>query len=92
MELTTTINNLIVSESISNLASKVEGRRNWVIRIHTKFNHIYYAGGYGQARRYGMMEAYLQEISNCGVIWLEFTYKKDYLQALEKLQALGYEM
>lgn len=87
--------NALAMELENNLFSKVEGRRNWVIRVQTSSQtgnrFIYYKGGFGKACRLNCMEAYLRDIANEKIRWYEFTYKKDYLKALEILKECGIE-
>ena len=88
------LNEMINMEIENALNSRVIGRRNWVIRVqNTEDNERYicYAGGFGQANRYGYLSERLSFIAERKVRWYEFTYKKDFLSALEELKKLGYK-
>ena len=93
-ELMETLVGLSVMTIENELGSKVEGRRNWVIRTEkspaTGKLYILYSGGYGEASRKGLLQASLSEICKYSVRWYEFTYKADYLEALDKLTKAGY--
>ena len=78
------INTLVLTEA-GRLISKIDGRRNYVIRWETKDN-IAYAGGMGVMRCRGLMGEYIAYMSNHGTTWAEFTYKKDFKAALKALE------
>ena len=65
--------------------SKVSGRRNWVIR--TENDNVVFAGAWGEAKRRGWLRpiplVYMVEKS---VRFYEFTYRKDFDLALEKIR------
>lgn len=73
-----------------NLNSQVCGRRNYVIRVHMKDKEIKFAGGFGEARRKGLLCEYVSYIVEHEVVWLEYTYKKDFDGAIEVLRFFGY--
>ena len=88
------ISNLTETIAIDDLCSKVEGRRNWVIRFEKNYAgkyHILYKGAFGIACNRGLLEEYLMYMAEHKTKWIYFTYKKDYLKALEALKALGIE-
>ena len=81
-------------QKVNNLCSKVEGRRNWIIRTELNSNgemKIVYKGGYGEGRRRNVDSEYLWYMAKYNVSWVYFTYKKDYIKALEYLADLGIE-
>jgi len=90
-ELMRTALELIETEVEGAINSKVDGRRNWVIRVETINGQrvITYCGGYGEALRYGRMSCLLRELGQYKIRWYKFTYKKDYKDALSKLMAAG---
>lgn len=73
--------------------SKVESRRNWVIRteIRNEKKVIPYAGSYGKAVDIGWVgpELVMTIVKN-SIRWYVFTYKKDYLEALKELESKGF--
>lgn len=87
---------LATMEVENTMRSKVDGRRNWVIRVetwHTTDGNskrvITYRGGFGIASDRGYLGCFLREIGERKIRWYEFTYKKDYKAAVEKLLAAG---
>ena len=86
------ISNLTETIAINDLCSKVEGRRNWVIRFEKNYTgkyHILYKGAFGIAYDRGLLTEYLTYLAEHKTKWIYFTYKKDYLKALEALKNLG---
>lgn len=84
--------NLVAMDIENKIGSRVEGRRNWVIRVETLSNGkriVSYCGGFGEAVREGWMSASLTKIGKKKIRWYEFTYKKDYMNALSKLADIG---
>ena len=83
--------NLAVMEIENTIGSKVDGRRNWVIRMETwgEKRVIAYRGGFGKADRGGWLSARLTDIGEKKIRWYEFTYKKDYMAALNKIKEGG---
>lgn len=71
--------------------SKVSGNRNWLIRIEEdeQGKQIVYAGRYGRGERF-LVES-LQYMARHKVNWFEYTYKKDYEEAMRILQGNGYK-
>jgi hypothetical protein len=86
-EIIAELNNLKREET---LCSKVQGRRNWVIRTEFINNKMYvrYAGSFGGADRFGYLTESLQYMAEHHVRWYVFTYKKDYTETLNKLNPL----
>lgn len=75
----------------STLGSKVEGRRNWAIRIEKHGDRkIARVGGYGQMRRRNLLCEYVRIINKYQIRWFEYTYKKDFKVAVEALENAGY--
>lgn len=87
------LENLMIEKRASNLISKVEGRRNWVIHTAMIGNtpQIIFAGGMGEADRRGIFIVSLAEMGEKQYRWYYFTYKKDYLAAKKALIDLGFE-
>lgn len=81
---------LIAMQLDEAIISKVDGRRNWVIRVENRDGKrvITYKGGYGEAVRWGEMSCLLREIGEKKIRWYTFTYKKDYIEALKTLDNL----
>lgn len=88
-EIINALTNVLVADKI---VSKVDGRRNWVIRVQVDDNNnpIMYCGGYGEMGRWGMLTERLDYMGKHKVNWFKFTYKADYLRAIEMLKLLGY--
>ena len=74
-----------------NLESRVCARRNYVIRVHKVSKVIMFAGGFGEANRKGYLRESIKNIGEYGVVWLEYTYKKDFEDALDVLHFFGYK-
>lgn len=74
---------------LGTMTSKVEGRRNWAI---STFDDKAYVGGFGQLKRAGLLRCLLIDIAEHGILFREFTYKKDWQEAVEKLKAAGYKI
>ena len=70
------------------LVSKVDGNRNWFIRVEIREGRLVvaYAGRYGRAMLF--TEESLQYIAENHVRMYSFTYKKDYKEVLNALMAL----
>ena len=92
-ELTKIAVELVKMDVESTLGSKVEGRRNWAIRIE---NHdgvkVAYVGAYGQMRRRNLMSEYIRIIKKYQVRWFEYTYKKDFKAVVKALEEAGYNI
>lgn len=89
-EIISGLTEMVIENEIN---SKVEGRRNWVIRTEVRNGKkvIPYAGGYGRAVDIGWVGPELiTTIVKNSIRWYEFTYKKDYLEALKKLENKGF--
>ena len=89
--MTETIKGLFTLLAEDDRKSKVSGRRNWLIRIDN--NKITYAGGWGEGRRQGWVdsEPVLWIVKN-QTHWYTFTYRKDFLDCMDELMAVGYTM
>jgi hypothetical protein len=89
MTLTETAKALQNMDRENTLGSKVNGRRNYIIRVEDNCK-IVFAGMMGEARRRGETAEYIRYIILHHVRWYEFTYKKDFKEALDKLKEMGY--
>lgn len=88
---TTEILKAVIQADITDkICSKIEGRRNWVIRFETVTKKITFNGGFGQAKRRGATGAFLIDMAKYGITWVYFTYKKDYEKTLNILLENGY--
>lgn len=78
--------NMIEEEAkISNIGSK----RNWLIRVEERSgkNRIVYAGAFGEGKRRGWLSPVnVTYIAEHNVRWFMFTYKADYMKALNTLK------
>jgi len=84
------MNTLILSES-GKAISKIYGRHNYVIRMEM-VDKIAYVGGKGAIKNNGLMGEYIQYMVKHGTCWAEYTYKKDFLQAIQGLENNGFEI
>lgn len=85
-EIITGMNRMLLEEKI---LSKVTGNRNWVIRIEKK-DKIAYAGRFGTLRQKGFLSELVQTIVEDKISWVEYTYKKDFLDVIKILQQDDY--
>ncbi len=92
-ELTKIVVELVKMDVENTLGSKVDGRRNWAIRIE---NHdgvkVAYAGGYGRMARRNLLGEYVRIIKKNQIRWFEYTYKKDFKTAVKALEEAGYNI
>lgn len=70
---------------------KLYGRRNYVIRMEMNDKEAL-IGGYGVMRRRGLMSEYLTYMAQHGTTWAEFTYKKDFITAINALEKNGFKV
>ncbi len=77
-----TINDRLYREMKSNVCA----RRCYVIIIRD--NKIWFAGGWGQAKRDGLLSWYLTDMYRHNVKSWEYTYKKDFDIAVEKIKRI----
>lgn len=90
-ELTKIAIELVEMDVVNNLCSKLDGRRNWTIRIEEREDvKVAYVGGYGVMKRRGMLGAFLKSIAKYHIRWFEYTYKKDFKKAVKVLEDNGY--
>ena len=90
-ELTKIAIELVEMDVVNNLCSKLDGRRNWAIRIEEREDRkVAYVGGYGRMADCRMMSAYLKEIAKYHIRWFKYTYKKDFKKAVKVLEDNGY--
>ena len=84
------INAMILAEA-GNAISKVNGRRNYVIRMEMKDKEAY-IGTMGAMVHRGLMGEYLSYMVKHGTCWAEYTYKKDWQAAVNALAENGFLM
>ena len=80
--------NYIKKDNIE-VKEKVIGRRNWVIYTWKNYATLY---GWGIAKRHHILSATFKTIKENNLNWIAFTYKKDALEALQKLEQMGYKV
>lgn len=89
------MSNLVAMEIENNSHSKINGRRNWVIRteIYDGEKCVVFHGAFGEGERRGWLAPEsLKNIEKYSIRWYKYTYKKDYLKALEELKNDGYKV
>lgn len=91
-DLTKIICGLVNVEIADKLYSKVEGNRNWAIKVETlrTGRKIATCNRYGVLKRRGYLSAFLWEIAEYHIRWYYFTYKKDYEEIKKILENNGY--
>lgn len=90
-ELTKIAVELVKMDVENTLGSKVEGRRNWAIRIEKHDNvNVAYVGGYGRMARRNLLGEYIRIINKYQIRWFEYTYKKDFKTVVKALEDSGY--
>lgn len=71
--------------------SKIEGHRNWTIRMEMN-DKIAYVSGFGVMQRRWLLSERLDYMAKHGTCWAHYTYKKDFLQAVKALEENGFEI
>lgn len=82
-------------EEENNIMSNVKGNRNWGIKteIFPKSGDKYaYIGRYGALRRRGLMSEFIKDIIKYRIRWYEYTYKKDFEEAVTMLENNNYNI
>ena len=80
------------------LFSNVKGNRNWAIRTERWTNDegierkVAYVSRYGMMARRGMFSEFVRVIVKYNIRWYEFTYKKDFEEAIKLLEVDGYSI
>ena len=93
MNTTEIIAEVIVMDITNKIISKVEGNRNWVIKTEVyDGKKVAICNRFGELKRRGHMVELLKTIAKYHIRWYEFTYKKDYMKAIEILKNNGYEI
>lgn len=85
---TNAISALVLAKS-GEAISKVRGRRNYVVRMEMK-DKLAYVGGMGAMKRHNLMSEYLVYMAKHGTCWAEYTYKKDFMAAVNALETNGF--
>lgn len=89
---------LMEMEEENKVFSKVRGNRNWAIRTERFVNKegkeckFAYVGRFGALNRANLMSALIVTIAKYNIRWYEFTYKKDFMEALQKLERDGFNI
>lgn len=90
-ELTKIAVEMVKMDVENELGSKVDGRRNWAIRIE---NHgdvkVAYVGGYGRMAKRNLLGEYVRIIKKYQIRWFEYTYKKDFKAVVKALEDANY--
>ena len=88
-----TVNTLRMMKAENELVSKVNGRRNYVIRTSMVNGKkiVVYAGNYGVAADRGLLEEKVTEIAAKNIRWYTFTRKADFMNAVNILKNAGVE-
>lgn len=79
---------LILTET-GKAISKLNGRRNWTIRMEMVDKKAY-VGTFGLLNRRGFNSEFLSYMASHGTCWAEFTYKKDFNDAIDALKENGF--
>ena len=77
----------------NNIMSIVKGNRNWGIKIEIipeSGNKYAYIGRYGALCRRGLMGEFIRNIIKYHIRWFEYTYKKDFEEAVTMLENNNY--
>ena len=90
-ELTKIAVEMVKMDVENTLGSKVDGRRNWAIRIEKHGEvKVAYVGGFGKMAKRNLMGAYIRTIAKYQIRWFEYTYKKDFKAAVKTLEDTDY--
>ena len=84
------VDTLVLTET-GKAIGKIKGRRNWVIRMEMADKEAY-VGGMGVMSRRGLMSEFLTYMVKHGTTWAEYTYKKDFLTAVNALENNGFDI
>ena len=86
-----TVLKVMILDEAGKAISKVNGRHNYVIRMEMN-DSIAYAGGMGTMEKCGLMGEFLSYMTKHGTCWAEYTYKKDFLEAVKALENNGFKI
>ena len=69
--------------------SKVNGRRNWVIKTRMMNGRrvVVFHGSFGEAERKGLLEETLKRMAEYKIKWEYFTKKADFEKRLSEMEA-----
>ena len=84
------INAMILTE-MGHAVSKVNGRRNYVIRMEMNDKRAY-VGTMGAMVSHRLMSERLSYMAEHGTSWAEYTYKKDWQAAVNALAENGFSV
>ena len=92
--LTNMVAELMAQELENKIVSKLQGRKNYIIRteINCLGKPVAYVGTQKDMRRWGMLSAMLKDMATYHIRWYEFTYKKDVLTMLDVLREQDYRI
>ena len=85
-----TMSAIVLAES-GRVISKLYGRRNYIIRMEINDKEAI-IGNFGVMQRRGLMSEYLVYMAQHGTTWAEFTYKKDFIAAIDMLEKNGFKI
>lgn len=85
-----TMSAIILTES-GRVISKLYGRRNYIIRMEINDKKAL-IGSFGVMQRCGLMSEYLVYMAQHGTTWAEFTYKRDFVTAINTLEKNGFKI
>ena len=88
--LETALTSVILAES-GKAISKVRGRRNYSIRMEM-VDRKAYVGGFGMMDSRGLLGEFLYYMAEHGTTWAHFTYKKDFMAAVNALENNGFKI
>ena len=92
MELTDIALEVIEAEKEQKLASIVRGRKNYVIRTEMDNGVTAYVGTLKALHDKGLKAAFLVDVVKYHIRWFYFTYKKDFMTAVNILEENGCEV
>ena len=82
---------VIILTETGRAISKLYGRKNYVIRMEMNDKEAL-IGNYGVMQRRGLMSELLVYMARHGTTWAEFTYKKDFIAAVNALAESGFKI
>ena len=71
------------------LMSKVDGAKRYAVKVSHQ-SHMAVAGAYGMMKRRNFLTASVKDITKNDIRWYTFSYKKDFLETVHRLEENGY--